>query len=420
MGRPGLRNYDDDYEARRGNRKRAKYSGEVKISDNLTQKISRLENADEDYVEFLKLLYNYDINSQSYTNEHGNDVSYDEVEVEDEDEDEDETDPQYKIFLANAKRDGRSYILNLNRKDEFPVSIKYEKESECNNGCKCFCCKKQKDMETQKDAVDEDISLNKCSKDELKNRRFPRTDPRYDSNRSMGGMDVIFEPSDPTSQRNNGNMSRKLSTGKCGASKRQGKCETKIKSCEEKMIEKGSKLVHVRDKEKASDVGEDYALLLENLQCEKWGMKASLRSGCNIKYEATDDDLEILYDSNDMLKKKCEPSEFRKKVTDLLKKPYNPKEYKELWTYVNDQKPVERNMESRRGGVKSYKTKKMGKSYLEYYTDLKERLKEVGNNERKKLKIMRGFSFWLQNLTNAGAFKPWNDTEFLARVRESS
>ncbi|XP_006340366.2 uncharacterized protein [Solanum tuberosum] len=412
MGRPGLRNYDDDYEARRGNRKRAKYSGEVKISDNLTQKISRLENADEDYVEFLKLLYNYDINSQSYTNEHGDDVSYDEVE--------DETDPQYKIFLANAKRDGRSYILNLNRKDEFPVSIKYEKESECNNGCKCFCCKKQKDMETQKDAVDEDISLNKCSKDELKNRRFPRTDPRYDSNRSMGGMDVIFEPSDPTSQRNNGNMSRKLSTGKCGASKRQGKCETKIKSCEEKMMEKGCKLVHVRDKDKASDVGEDYALLLENLQCEKWGMKALLRSGCNIKYEATDDDLEILYDSNNMLKKKCEPSEFRKKVTDLLKKPYNPKEYKELWTYVNDQKPVERNMESRRGGVKSYKTTKMGKSYLEYYTDLKERLKEVGNNERKKLKIMRGFSFWLQNLTNAGAFKPWNDTEFLARVAESS
>lgn len=295
MGRPGLRNYDDHYEARRGNRKRAKYSGEVKFSDNRRQKISRLENVDADYVEFVKLLYNYDINSQSYTNEHGNDVSYDEVE------DEDDTDPQYKIFLANAKRDGRSYILNLNRKDEFPVSIKYEKESACNNGCKCFCCQNQKDMETQKDAVDEAISLNICSKDELKNRRFPRTDPRYDSNRSMGGMDVIL-PSDPTSQRNNENMSRKLSTGQCGASKKQGKCETKIKSCVEKMVEKGSKLVHVRDKDKASDVGEDYALLLENLQCEKWGMKASL-SGCNIKYEASDDDLEILYDSNDMLKK---------------------------------------------------------------------------------------------------------------------
>lgn len=415
MGRPGLRNWDSVYEARRGNRKRVENSGEVKISDNLVQKISRSGNADEDYVEFLKLLYNYDKNSQSYINEHGNDGNYDEVEVEDKGE----IDPQYKMFLANAKPDGRSYILNVNSMDEFPESIKYEKESECDCGSKCLCCKKQKDIDTQKDAVDEEILLNISSEDKLKNRRCPRTDLGYDSNRAMGGIDVIFEPSGPTSQRNNGIMSRKVKNRKCGASKRQGKRETKIKSREEKMMEKGSRPVHVIGKEKASDVGDDYVLLLENVQCENWSLKASLKSSCNIEYEASEDDLEILYDSNDMLKKISGPSEFRKKVMDLLKKPYNLKEYKELWTYVNDQKPVERNMESRRGGVKSYQTKKMGKSYLEYYTDLKERLEEVANDERKKLKILRGFSFWLQNLTNAGAFKPWNDTEFLARVAES-
>lgn len=419
MARPGLRNCDDFCEARRGKRKRTELSGEelkLKISDytRLIQKVSGSENADEDYVKFLKLSYNYDKNSQSYTNEHGNGGSDDGVE------DEDEADPHYRMFLANAKSDGRSYVLNVDSKVEFPLFLKYEKECDCNYGCKCLYRLKQKDIEIQKDAVDEESLPNTCSKDELKNRRFPRTDLGDDSNRSMGGEDVIFEPSNPSSQRNNRIMSRKLSPEKHGASKRQGKREAKIKSCEEKMMEKGSKPVHVRDKEKATDVDEEYVRIPENLQCENWGMKASLKSGCNIEYEATEDDLEILYDSSDMLKKTSKQSAFRQKVIDLLEKPFNPKEYKELWTFVNEQKPVERNMESRRGGVNSYKTNKMGKSYLDHYKDLEERLKEVDNDERKKLKILRGFSFWLQNLTNGGAFKPWNDTEFLARVAESS
>ncbi|MCD7461304.1 hypothetical protein HAX54_045860 [Datura stramonium] len=418
MEPPGLRNCNGFYEARRGNKKGAEYSGEelkLKISDNirLMQKISRSKNVDEDYVEFLKLLYNYDKNSQSYTNEHGNDDSCDKVEEED------EADPQYKMFLANAKPDGRSYVINIDTEDGFPVFIKYEKECEC-KGCECLCWEKQKDIEMQKDSVDKEILLNICSKDQLKNRRSPRTDLGYDSNRSMGGVDVIFEPYNPTSQRKNGIMRRKLSTGKHGASKRNGKCDTKIRSSEKKMIDKGSKPVHVTVKEEAFDVDEDYELLLKNLQCENQGMKASLRSGCSFEYEAAEDDLEILYDNRNILKKKSEQSEFRQKVMDLLKKPYNPTEYKELWTSVNTKKLVERNMESRRGGVKSYKTKKMGKSYLDHFEDFKERLKQVDNDERKKLKIMRGFWFWLQNLTNGGAFKPWNDTEFLALVAESS
>ncbi|KAJ8559945.1 hypothetical protein K7X08_004003 [Anisodus acutangulus] len=393
------------------------------------QKISSSENVDEDYAEYLKLFYNYDKNSQSYTNEHGNNGSYD--------EEEDEADPQYKMFLANAKPDGTSYVLNVDAEDGSPLFMKYEKECECNYGCECLCWKKQKDIEMQKDAVDEENLLNigrsrrfsrsmrdadvifepsnptsqrkngimsrnnitvKCGaskrlemqKDVVdeENLLNIRRNRRFSMTRSMGDVDVTFEPSNPTSQRKNGIMSRKISEGKRGASERQGKCETKIKS--------GCKPVHVTGKKEASDVDENYGLLLENLQFENRAMKASLRSGCNIEYEAAEDDLEILYDKNDMLKKINVQSEFRQKVMDLLKKPYNANEYKELWTYVNDKKPVERNMESRRGGVKCYKTKKIGKSYLDHYEDLKEKLKEVDNDKRKKLKIMRGFSFWLQ------------------------
>ncbi|CAN4120050.1 unnamed protein product [Withania somnifera] len=369
MARPGLMNCDDFHEARRGKRKKTEHSTEelklkIRANTRLIQKVSSSENADEDYVAFLKLTYNYDKNSESYTNEHGNGGSYDEVE------DENEADPQYKKFLANAKRDGKSFVLTVDTKVEFPLILQYEKECDCNDGCKCLCQLKQKDIEMQKDVVNEEILPNMCSKDELKNQRFPRTDLRDDSNRSIGGVDVIFEPSNPTSQRNNRIMSWMLMPAKHGALKGQGKHEAKMKSHKEKMMEQGRRPVHVRDKE-----------------------KASLKSRCNVEHKATEDDIEILYDSSDMLKEAA----FRKKVIDLLEKPYNAKEYEQLWTFVTEQKPVERNMESRRGGVNSYKTNKMGKSYLHHYKDLEERLKEFDNDEKKKLKILRVFLFWLQN-----------------------
>ncbi|XP_009782646.1 uncharacterized protein LOC107813259 isoform X1 [Nicotiana tabacum] len=387
MGRPGLRSCGVS----------AEYLCEqpkLDISDNirLVQHISRSQNVDENYAEFLKFLYNYDINSQSYTNEHGHDGSADVVG--------DEADPQYQIFLANAKPDGKSYVLKVDSEDGVPVLIKYENECGCNHGCECLHRKKQKDMEMQKDPVDEKNLLS--------------------SIKSLGDVDAIFEPVDPISKRKLGIVSRKRSTEKQGASKRQGKSETKIRSGEEKMMEKGSKSVNVTGKEEASDVEEDYRLILENLQCKNWGLKALLRSGTVIEYEAVEDDVEILYNNSGTLNKINVRSKFRQKVMDLLKKPYDQNEYEELWSDVNAKKPVLKHMDLRNGKVKFYGTQKMGKSYLDHHEDLQKRLKEVDNDNRKKLKILRGFFFWLQNLTHKESFIPWKDAEFLSRAAESS
>nr|XP_009782651.1 PREDICTED: uncharacterized protein LOC104231363 isoform X3 [Nicotiana sylvestris] len=334
MGRPGLRSCGVS----------AEYLCEqpkLDISDNirLVQHISRSQNVDENYAEFLKFLYNYDINSQSYTNEHGHDGSADVVG--------DEADPQYQIFLANAKPDGKSYVLKVDSEDGVPVLIKYENECGCNHGCECLHRKKQKDMEMQKDPVDEKNLLS--------------------SIKSLGDVDAIFEPVDPISKRKLGIVSRKRSTEKQGASKRQGKSETKIRSGEEKMMEKGSKSVNVTGKEEASDVEEDYRLILENLQCKNWGLKALLRSGTVIEYEAVEDDVEILYNNSGTLNKINVRSKFRQKVMDLLKKPYDQNEYEELWSDVNAKKPVLKHMDLRNGKVKFYGTQKMGKSYLDHH-----------------------------------------------------
>ncbi|XP_059297593.1 uncharacterized protein LOC132050375 [Lycium ferocissimum] len=175
MGRPGLRNWDIFYEARRGNKKRETISDNIRFMQN----ISSSKNVDEDYFEFLKPLYNYDTNSLSYTNEHGNDGNYYEVEIEYEEED--EANLQYKMVLTNAKPDGKSYVLEAETEEGLPVFIKYEKECDCNDEYVCACWKKQKDIEMQKD---EKNLLPTRRKFEVKKQIFSTA-------RSMGDVDVI-------------------------------------------------------------------------------------------------------------------------------------------------------------------------------------------------------------------------------------
>ncbi|KAI3464569.1 hypothetical protein Pfo_021232 [Paulownia fortunei] len=80
--------------------------------------------------------------------------------------------------------------------------------------------------------------------------------------------------------------------------------------------------------------------------------------------------------------------EFRERVLNVLSKPYDKKEY------IKHQEAV--------------------RSYLDYYPDLGKKLKRHRYNKGKRLVILRGFFYWLQNVTQEGAFKPWKDRACLA------
>ncbi|KAH6782620.1 hypothetical protein C2S51_007913 [Perilla frutescens var. frutescens] len=82
--------------------------------------------------------------------------------------------------------------------------------------------------------------------------------------------------------------------------------------------------------------------------------------------------------------------EFRKEVLMVLEKPFDKEEY-----------------------TKYRKDIKLG-SYLDYHSDLKRKLKKYRYRRGKCLVVLRGFFFWLENLTREGSFQPWTDQECLA------
>ncbi|KAK6114938.1 hypothetical protein DH2020_007207 [Rehmannia glutinosa] len=81
---------------------------------------------------------------------------------------------------------------------------------------------------------------------------------------------------------------------------------------------------------------------------------------------------------------------FRKEVLDVLAKQFDKEELKKLREAVRDG------------------------SYYHYYPDLGRKLKRFRYKREKCLNILRGFFFWLQNVSQEGSFKPWKDGQCLA------
>ncbi|KAK6114937.1 hypothetical protein DH2020_007206 [Rehmannia glutinosa] len=82
--------------------------------------------------------------------------------------------------------------------------------------------------------------------------------------------------------------------------------------------------------------------------------------------------------------------EYRKHVMDELNKPFDVTEYKRVQKDFKDG------------------------CYVDYHPDVGRKLTKYRYNRRKRLAILRGFFFWLQNITREGAFKPWKDGTCLA------
>ncbi|GMI89575.1 hypothetical protein HRI_002626800 [Hibiscus trionum] len=106
-------------------------------------------------------------------------------------------------------------------------------------------------------------------------------------------------------------------------------------------------------------------------------------------------------------------SQFREKLMDLLQIPYDQNEFESLWQEVTHKRPVQGSRELRRGISKLYSTSTVGKSYLDWYEDLKGKVVEFGCDPCKVLHLLRGFFFWLKNTAHEGAFKPWMDSLYL-------
>ncbi|KAJ4885998.1 Uncharacterized protein Rs2_25746 [Raphanus sativus] len=99
--------------------------------------------------------------------------------------------------------------------------------------------------------------------------------------------------------------------------------------------------------------------------------------------------------------------QFTKELMDLLEKPYDKRELLRLSGDVSEKKGVSRYRELRKGRVRNYETSDLGPSYLEKVSDFDQEYRRVDGDDKARLKLLRGFFFYLKNVTRVGSFKPW-------------
>ncbi|CAM8878211.1 unnamed protein product [Rhodiola kirilowii] len=111
-------------------------------------------------------------------------------------------------------------------------------------------------------------------------------------------------------------------------------------------------------------------------------------------------------------------SSFRNDLMNILSKPYDQDEYESLMEEASKRRPLERHGELRWGRKRICELELVGKSHLDHYKDVAEAI-ENSRDDRRKLILLRGFMFWLENIAREGVIKPWIDEKCWEALRMS-
>ncbi|CAI8598947.1 unnamed protein product [Vicia faba] len=124
-------------------------------------------------------------------------------------------------------------------------------------------------------------------------------------------------------------------------------------------------------------------------------------------YDVEDDDVEeidMMHVDHEVRSRKG--AEFRERLMNEVNRPYCEEECNRLLQEFNLRKRVQK-QKILRGVEKIYEGDHDGKSYHDHNLDLAKQIDAAGDNLPKVLRLLRGFFFWLTNLTDEGAFLPW-------------
>ncbi|XP_019161055.1 PREDICTED: uncharacterized protein LOC109157654 [Ipomoea nil] len=314
-------------------------------------------------------------------------------------------DPQYRIFLDNTVQKGTAYVTTL-EENGLPLYLHYEKE-EVISSDERNDVHRRKVKKTRKGGDGkylEDLKV----KGNVERPRILRSDVRNCEKSVLGPLNpVSIGRRQPLSgKQHEYNMKNK-------SDKEQ---RTSSTGAEEKYLDK------------------DYALFLQCMQCEGYTLKALFPDNQHVEYDRDDsgDDEVLVIDSftfhNGGSFHPCVPStdycevgntlyedsQFRQEIISILRTPYDQAEFEKLLQDVKVQKPIDRNLELRHGRERRCPSNRIGKSYLDHFDGFNNKLEEVSPDKHKMLNILRGFFYWLQNMSKKGAFKPWEDPKCLA------
>ncbi|KAJ0087002.1 hypothetical protein Patl1_08260 [Pistacia atlantica] len=108
-------------------------------------------------------------------------------------------------------------------------------------------------------------------------------------------------------------------------------------------------------------------------------------------------------------------SQFRETLMAKLQMPFDNKECDALFRDASQRKPKQGARELR-GRTVVFPADSDMPSYLELHDSLAKKVNQAGRDRRKILNLLRGFFYWLKNLSKEGAFLPWMDSQCLSTL----
>ncbi|XP_059281259.1 uncharacterized protein LOC132034950 [Lycium ferocissimum] len=275
----------------------------------------------------------------------------------------DEPDPHYMTFLANAKPDGKSFVVKVSDQNGLPVFLKYEKEDGFDDERQYDRELEIRGVEKNQDNVRENYKLG-SSKTLKTNARKNRSTSIVEKQKMKDGI-----------------LSKKRGKEDRDLDKRKQRVDVK----KEKKTQNGSKFmdaeVRIEPKEDSDGLEEgspqSEVEILENVGAGGRG-SSSNPFVPSVKHSENLEDATII------------DSGYRKEVLNLLMRPYDDEEYKKLWKDIKMQIPSS-----------DSETNTRGKSLLALHKGVNREIKRTNHDKDKKLNIMRGFFFWLEVRANA-------------------
>ncbi|XP_048558533.1 ABC transporter F family member 4-like isoform X1 [Triticum urartu] len=111
-------------------------------------------------------------------------------------------------------------------------------------------------------------------------------------------------------------------------------------------------------------------------------------------------------------------SEFKERLIRVLRKPFSQGEYDMLLGNARIRLPATKKRQTR-SGVKYYdSTHERVQSYFDCHPDLAKQVRVESTSKPNQLALLRGFFFWMENITNEDQFRPWSDDFKLYKIME--
>uniref|UniRef100_A0A2P2JC48 Uncharacterized protein n=1 Tax=Rhizophora mucronata TaxID=61149 RepID=A0A2P2JC48_RHIMU len=263
----------------------------------------------------------------------------------------DNVDPDYKLFLENLKKDGKSYFLEVPVVDGILEIITYESEDKQWDGCIIENSKKTRDFP---------------ERESLNNNRVLRSSSKRQSMESQSNLRDGMETQVATHNGCSSNTpnSKTLKSTKC--------CEKNFNMEDESykiflnslkiegrhivfLPEGGGKLTYEKDEQSSSD-SEVIELDVDSFS---GGVKGPFVTGKDSVEEDGDGFLKSSGGNN------C--SEYRERLMEILRRPFDKREHRDLLNKVSCKRELLGERETRSGKRREYSMGILGKSYLEQH-----------------------------------------------------